>query len=98
MKKRLYYADKGELKGKTPSGKVVIIRHLQHGQSNFDIIWDGEKLDWSYAGRVREELGIPIKQKKSGEQKGYPQEAVLRAIWRYFVDRYNEQSSDVKLI
>lgn len=98
MPKRLNYADTGALRGATPSGEVVTIRHLQRGQSRFQIVWAGETLDWSYAGRVHEELGISVKEKQTGKQTGYPQEAVLRAVWRYFVDRYNEYSPDVELL
>jgi hypothetical protein len=61
-------------------------------------VWAGETLDWSYAGRVYEELGIPVKEKQTGTQSGYPQEAVLRAVWRYFVDRYNEYTLGVELL
>lgn len=80
MPKRMNFSDTGSLRGAAPSGAVVTIRHLKRGQSGFEILWNGETLRWSFAGRVEEELGIPVRQKVSCIQKGYPQEAVLRAV------------------
>lgn len=96
MPKRLYYADMGAFRGTTPSGKVITIRHLQHGQSKFEMVMDGKTQDWARLELVEDVLDIPVKRKHTGKQKGYEQEANLRAVWRYFVNRYNEYTPGVE--
>ena len=94
----MFYADTGVLRGPTPTGEMVTIKHLRHGQSGFQIVWKGRTDNWLYMDLVEEEFGIPVKRKQSGPQEGYPAEAVLRAIWRYFVDHHNAGDPSVELL
>lgn len=45
---------------------------------------------------MEEELGIPVRVKKSGQQKGQAAETVLYAAWRCLADRYNAVDADVE--
>ena len=38
------------------------------------------------------------KAKKKGGKKRYPPEAVIQAVWRHHVDRYNDSDTDVKYL
>ena len=90
MPNPLRYADAGVLSGKTPYEVFIRVHHLKRGPSRFKIEWAGEMLTWAQADRVRDELGITVPTKQSGDQQGYPNVAVLGAVWHWFVDRYNE--------
>ena len=98
MAKRMYYVEEGALRGYTPTGVYITVRHLQRGKSGFEIEWNGERLKWAQDGRIEEELGVPVYHKQNGSQTGYPSEAGLRAPWRYLVDRYNEYDPDIELL
>ena len=93
--KRIYYNDPGTLEGHV-NGKLVKVRHSKPGPSGFQVFWDGRWYSWLFAGLVKEELGIEVHTKKTGIQKGYPSEAVTRAIWRHFANHYNDYDPDVK--
>ena len=98
MYKPIRYVDKGVFRGSTPTGEIVTIKHLQHGARGFEILWNGRHYRWLYMGLVEEELGITVNRKQSGPQEGRPSEAVLRAIYRHFVKRYNAGDSKVELL
>ena len=93
---RLRYNDAGTLKGDVPNGDSVVVRHLKSGPSGFEVLWDGEWHRWLRSEWVEEELGIGVHRKKTGSQAGFPSEAVTRAIWRHFVDRWNYGDSEVE--
>jgi len=92
--KRINYNDPGTLEGHV-NGKLVKVRHSKPGPSGFQVFWDGRWYSWLFAGLVEEELGIEVHTKKTGIQKGYPSEAVTRAVWRHLVNHYNDYDPDV---
>lgn len=94
---RIVYNDAGTLEGYV-NGQLVKVRHPEPGPSGFQIFWDGQWHSWLYAGLVEDEFGIEVHTKKKGIQKGYPSEAVTRAVWRHLVDRYNAYDPDVKYL
>jgi hypothetical protein len=89
------YSESGALRGRTPNGQLLTVRHLKPGQSKFVVLWDGRTYSWLPARLVKEEFGIDVHVKKTGLQEGYPSEAVTRAVWRYFVDQHKQGNPDV---
>jgi len=92
---QLKYNEPGILKGHTPNGQFVTVQHTQSGPSGYRVLWDDKWYQWLYSDLVENELGIKVRRKKSGDQVGYPSEAVIRALWRYFVDLYNRGDPNV---
>ena len=88
-------SDTVELRGLTPTGRMVTIKHLEYGPSRFEVFLRNTNHNWLPMLMVEEELGIHVYRKKSGSQEGRPAEAVLRAIWRHFVSRVNDNDSTV---
>ena len=92
----------GYLKGKTPTGEEVVVRHIhiKRGASGYDLYWHGS---WysdvrrlrSYGFSVEETLGISPRKKKTGCQEGYDSQPNFMAVWQYFVERYNAGYEDV---
>jgi len=95
--KRMLFKDPGILEGHINS-QFVKVSHRKPGPSGFRVFWDGKEYSWLYAGLVEETLGIVVKTKQKGSQRGYPSEAVTRAVWRNLVTRYNQHDPDVKLL
>jgi hypothetical protein len=93
----MFFKDSGTLEGHINSQLVRVI-HPKAGPSGFKVYWDGKTYSWLYAGLVEEDLGIKVNTKRKGSQKGYPAEAVTRAVWRNLVDRYNQHDPDIKLL
>jgi hypothetical protein len=93
--KRMLYKDSGTIEGLV-NGQSLKIRHPKIGPSGFQVYWDGHWYSNLRAGLIDYELGIKVHTKRTGMQKGYPSEAVTRAIWRNLVDRYNNYEPDVK--
>ena len=93
---KLRYNDAGTLKGRAPNGQSLVIRHPGSGPSGFEVLWDGKWYRELRSEWVEEGLGIGVHRKKTGSQAGYPSEAVTRAVWRNFVDRYNCRDSDIE--
>jgi hypothetical protein len=93
----MLFKDPGILGGHINS-QLVKVSHLKSGPSGFKVFWDGREYSWLYAGLVEEKLGIKVNSKQRGPQKGYPSEAVTRAVWRNLVTRYNQHDPDVKLL
>jgi hypothetical protein len=93
-RKRMIYKDSGTLEGSI-NGQRVKVCHSKPGPSNFKIFWNGKWYPWLFSGLVEYEFGIVVRTKKTGTQKGYPSEAVIRAIWRHLVDRYNDYDEGV---
>ena len=77
---------------------MVTIKHFEDGPSRFEVSLRGDNHNWLPMLMVEEELGIQVYRKKSGSQEGRPAEAVLRAIWRYFVSRVNDNDSTVAIL
>jgi len=88
-------SDTGEIRGPTPTGILVTIKHLEYGPSRFEVFLRGTNYGRLPMHMVEEELGITVYRKMSGSQEGRPAEAVLRAIWRYFVSRVNDNDPTV---
>jgi hypothetical protein len=91
----MIFADTGELRGPTPTGVMVTIKHLEYGPSRFEVFLGGTNYNRLPMRMVEEELGITVYRKMSGPQEGRPAEAVLRAIWRHFIGRMNDNDPTV---
>ena len=95
--RRMLIKDSGILEGHI-NGQLIRVSHPEPGQSGYKVFWDGKECPWLYAGLVEEDLRIAVKTKQKGSQKGYPSEAVARAVWRTLVSRYNQHDPDVKFL
>ena len=91
----LNYIDAGYLKGPAPRGGPVVVAHLDPGYTGFRFWWKGRW--WARFGQeeMLQELGVPVREKKSGSQIGYPSEPVIKALWRNLVDRFNQGEPSV---
>lgn len=95
MKQRIYYTTAGYLQGRCPKGLLLTVWHTQSGRSGFQLYWDGRWHSSFSQDRLDDLFGISPNEKQTGDQIGYPNEPVIRAVWRYFTDRYNEGDPDV---
>ncbi len=89
MRDQLSYTSTGYLHGRTPNGKIVTVGHDQPGRTGYRLFWNGQWYTRFGQAALHDEFGIAPRAKKTGGQEGYPSEPVIRAVWRYFVDRYN---------
>lgn len=45
------------------------LRHLQHGQSKFEMVLHGKTQNWARAGLVEDVLGIPVSRKRAASKR-----------------------------
>jgi hypothetical protein len=90
MRKRLAYTSAGYLRGKTPNGRLITVGHEQPGRTRYRLFWQERWHTRFGQTALSNVFGIAPREKRTGGQEGYPAEPVIRAVWRHFVDRYNE--------
>ena len=92
----LNYTSGGFLRGRTQKGPVVVAGHEEEGGTGFVLYFETRKYDRYGQDDLEVDFGVAPRKKRTGPQQGYPSEPVLRAMWRYFVNRYNQGDSGVK--
>lgn len=91
-----YDSTVGFLSGKTPNQEKVVVEHKKSDRTGYVLYWKGHRYERLGQEEIVKTFGIPPRLKQSGSQKGYPSEPAIRAVWRYFVDRYNKGDSEVE--
>lgn len=91
-----YDSTVGFLRGKTPNQEEVVVEHKRSDRTGYVLYWKGHRYERLGQDEIVKTFGIPPRLKQSGSQKGYPSEPAIRAVWRYFVDRYNKGDSEVE--
>ena len=90
------YISKGYLHGKIPSGVFATVHHATtNGGSGYHVHLEGKWHNDFGQPELKEIFGVSAKIKKSGSQKGYPAEPVIRALWRYLKEKYNRGDDSV---
>jgi hypothetical protein len=92
----LCYTSSGYLAGRTPNGRDVVAGHPQSGRTGFEVHSSGRIFTRYGQEQLYQDFGVAPQEKQTGGQAGYPSEPVLRALWRYFVDRYNSGDTRVR--
>ena len=95
-RERLTYNAAGYLRGKTPNQTNVVVGHERPGRTHYVLFWKGDRYERFGQKDLERIFGIAPRPKRSGSQEGYPAEPVIRAMWRYFVDRYNNGDPEVE--
>ena len=92
----LAYTAKGYLKGQCPAGAMIIVAHTGGPRTGYQLYWKGRWYKRFGQARLKDQLGIGVREKKTGDQQGYPSETVLYAAWRHFIDQFNRLDSEVE--
>ena len=94
-RERLTYNAAGYLRGKTPIKQTLSLDTKD--QAEHTMFYSGKVIAMKDLAKDLERIfGIAPRPKRSGSQEGYPAEPVIRAMWRYFVDRYNNGDPEVE--
>ena len=95
MRQQIYNGTRGFLQGPCPKGPILTVWHQRSGRTGFRLYWHGQWQDRFGQQDLDGLFGISPRAKKTGSQRGYPSEPVIKAVWRYLMERYNADDPDV---